>query len=184
MIENPKILDLELWLDKDIILRQNRLKAVFWEVLSEVGNAVDSTTLSQIHAPSRGIKLTKGNDLLGFPYQVLDLIRDFDPSTGLNIRILNWFGHGLFLFILLGRQHQKSPFLKLSEHNWSLDQSSSPWDYPEILLNDASVISPSDELLEKSSFYQWHKSISISKGTVSVESTILDELKKLIFLLS
>ena len=177
-------LDLKLWLDKDIIPRQNRLKALFLEMLAHVGNSFDLKKLSEIHNPSRGIKLSKGNDLVGFPYQVLDLIRDFDTDKGLNIRVLNWFGHGLFLFVLLGKNHPKSPFEKLSGNNWLFDQSPTPWDYPEILLNNGSTESPTDFDLKNSTFCQWHKKIQSTDDLNVIRVEILDELKKLIFLLS
>jgi len=184
MVENPNKLDLELWLDQDIIPRQNILKAKFWEILAEVGNSVDSEKLTQIHSSSRGAKLSKGNDLKGFPYQVLDLIRDFDLKVGLNIRVLNWFGHGLFLFVLLGKNHPKAPFEELTDHLWAFDQSLTPWEYPETLLKSASTSTPTANLLKKSTFYQWHKPIQISGEITDIKSEILDELNKLIFLLS
>lgn len=184
MAENPNRLDLELWLDKEIIPSQNILKAKFWEILADVGNSVDSEKLTKIHSASRGIKLSKGNDLLGYPYQVLDLIRDFDLNDGLNIRLLNWFGHGLFLFILLGKNHPKAPFQQLRDYDWAYDLSATPWDYPEILLKSSSINSPTGDLYKKSTFYQWHKPIEISGEIVDIKAKILDELKKLIFLLS
>lgn len=184
MAESPSDFDLWLWLDRDIIPRQNRLKAAFWEILAEVGNSLGPEILTKIHPVSRGTKLSKGNDLLGYPYQVLDLIRDFDPNDGLNVRVLNWFGHGLFLFVLLGKHHPKAPLAQLRESNWAFDLAPTPWEYPEILLKGASTNSPTAELLEKSTFYQWHKAIQISGEIDSVKPIILDELKKLTFLLS
>ena len=184
MKEKPKVLDLKLWLDKDIIPRQNKLKAIFWEILAEAGNSMGSAKLSQIHPPSRGVKLSKGSDLLGYPYQVLDLIRDFDPDGGINIRVLNWFGHGLFIFVLFGKCYPKDIFDQLRENDWSFDKSSTPWDYPGILLYGESTNSPTINILEKSSFYQWHKAIPISEELTSVQMEIINELNKLIFLLS
>ncbi|MEB2782768.1 hypothetical protein U3A58_20465 [Algoriphagus sp. C2-6-M1] len=184
MKENPNQLDLQLWLDRDLIPRQNRLKEIFWNILGEVGNSIDPEDLQQIHLGSRGIKLSKGNELLGYPYQVMDLIRDFDLDEGLNIRLLNWFGHGLFLFVLLGKNHPKAPLQPLSENNWAFDQSPTPWEYPATLLSGAATVTPSAELLEKSTFYQWHKPLEISGEIEYIKTRILDELKKLIFLLS
>ncbi|MDR7131094.1 hypothetical protein J2X69_003453 [Algoriphagus sp. 4150] len=184
MTEKPGELDLELWLDRETIPRQNMLKAKFWDILAEVGNSIDSDKLIKIHPSSRGVKLSKGNDLLGYPYQVLDIIRDFDLSDGLNIRLLNWFGHGLFLFVLLGKNHPIAPFQKLSEYDWAFDRTLTPWEYPEILLKGSSTKSPPSNWSEKSTFCQWHKSIPISGNTATIKKEILDELKKLIFLLS
>ena len=184
MTENNNVLDLELWLDTEIIPRQNMLKAKFWDILAEVGNSIDSANLIKIHPANRGIKLSKGNDLSGYPYQVLDLIRDFDLSTGLNIRLLNWFGHGLFMFVLLGKNHPKAPFQQLSGHSWAFDQSHTPWEYHEILLNSNSTNFPPSDWFEKSTFCQWHKPIRISGDVIMIKAKILDELKKLISLLS
>ncbi|TXE05560.1 hypothetical protein [Algoriphagus aquimarinus] len=183
MPEKSTHVDIELWLNKEIIPRQNSLKAIFWEILGEVGNSVDPESLKQIHPASLGAKLSKGNDLLGYPYQVLDLIRDFDRKEGLNIRVLNWFGHGLFLFILLGKNHPKAPFEQLRKNDWAFDLSPTPWEYPETLRKGAFTNSPTSGDFKKSTFYQWHKPIQISGEKIAIEDKILDELKKLIFLL-
>ncbi|RAI87968.1 hypothetical protein [Algoriphagus yeomjeoni] len=182
MAENPNEIDLQLWLDREVIPRQNRLKAKFWNILSDIGNAIDSEDLVKIHSSSRGVKLSKGNNLLGFPYHVLDLIRDFDQDNGLNIRLLNWFGHGIFLFILIGNKHPKAPLNQLKSENWLFDLSETPWDYPEILLNFAATNTPTENEIANSSFYQWHKPIPI-KSASEIKTRILDELKNLNYLL-
>lgn len=183
MADGYKNLDLELWLDKTIIPRQNRLKAKFWNILSDVGNEIDLNSLHEIHAKSRGLKLSKGNDLLGYPYQVLDLIRDFSTNDGLNIRVLNWFGHGLFLFVLIGKNHFKAPLTEFSKYSWQFDLSETPWDYPEIILKRASINAPTLNEVENAPFYQWHKAIEISSGS-EIKGKILDELKNLNQILS
>ncbi|SFT91857.1 hypothetical protein SAMN04489724_2818 [Algoriphagus locisalis] len=183
MAEESNSLDLNLWLNREIIPRQNRLKAKFWNILSDVGNEIDLEALLEIHPKSRGLKLSKGNDLLGYPYQVLDLIRDFSPNDGLNIRVLNWFGHGLFLFVLIGKNHSKAPLIELTQQNWQFDLSESPWDYPEIILKGASSNLPTLNEVENSPFYQWHKVIEISSAT-EIKTKILDELINLNQILS
>ncbi len=183
MTENPQNLDLQLWLDQEIIPRQNKLKAKFWELLGEVANAVDTEELTKLHSSSRGVKLSKGNDLLGYPYQVLDLIRDFDMDEGLNIRLLNWFGHGLFLFVLIGKNHTLKPHRELIATNWTFDQSSSPFDYPEILLNHASTSSSAEDPIYRSTFCQWHKTLKISHDSLATKRSILNELKNILSLL-
>ena len=182
MAENQNELDIELWLDQDVIPRQNRLKAKFWNLLSDVANELDLTELREIHVNSRGVKLSKGSDLLGYPYQVMDIIRDFDPENGLNIRLLNWFGHGLFLFVLIGNKHPRAPLTQLGNHNWLFDLSETPWDYPEILLNNTCSNNPTENEVKNSPFYQWHKPIVI-KSALEIKAIILDELKNLKYLL-
>tara|TARA_R110002020_G_scaffold93413_11_gene225391 strand:- start:373 stop:936 length:564 start_codon:yes stop_codon:yes gene_type:complete len=178
MTDEPNSIDLKLWLDQDIIPRQNRLKAKFWNILSEVGNTVELGSLSTIHEKSRGIKLSKGNDLLGYPYQVLDLIRDFNPEDGLNIRLLNWFGHGLFIFVLIGKNHPKAPLTHLNRDSWLYDLAETQWDYPEILLNNAARETPTENDFKNSVYYQWHKEIKINSSS-DIKARILGELKNL-----
>ncbi|WPR73643.1 hypothetical protein [Algoriphagus sp. NG3] len=184
MIENQQNLDLELWLDQDIIPRQNRLKAKFWEILGEVANTVDAQELRRIHSSSRGAKLSRGNDLLGYPYQVLDLIRDFNVDKGMNIRLLNWFGHGVFIFVLIGKNHGSPPHRELIANHWAFDLSSSPYDYPDIILNHAFTTSFSEDTIHNSTFCQWHKSIELSNDTIATEFIISNELKKILSLLA
>ncbi len=106
-----KPIDLKLWLNADLIQQQNLLKRQFTAIFEEVGSAFSQKELQQISQKSRGVKLSKGNDLLGFPYQVLDLIRDFDLMSGANIRILNWFGNGIYTTVYLGKKPKKTPFM-------------------------------------------------------------------------
>src|SRR5690606_11757488 len=72
------------------------------------------------------------------PYQVLDIIRDFNKERGFNIRILNWWGRGLFIFVFLGKDNDKLikdlNFLSgMVFHGYLLAKSVSPWDYKEMI---------------------------------------------------
>ncbi len=126
MSEKTVNLNLKLWLDREYLLKHNRLKADFWEILGTVADSVSLEKISKSHPRTKGKKLSKGNDLLGFPYQVLDLIRDFDPSKGLNIRVLNWFGHGIFLFVLIGKKTFTKPPLFFLKNDFLLGLTASP----------------------------------------------------------
>jgi hypothetical protein len=150
-------LDLDLWQDENLIRRQNQLKYQFWELLGEIGDLFPQEDLVQVHSNSKGKKLSQGQDLGGLPYQVLDLIRDFDFETGLNIRLLNWFGKGLFLFVLAGKSSY--PKLQLSPANFQLCQSESPWDYQAILLGK-----PNEKQAEHRDFNQWFKELKVESS--------------------
>lgn len=171
-------LDLSLWKDKELVIRQNQLKEAFWSFFSEVGNSTTAKEIGWFHSPNKGIKLTKGNDLLGFPYHVLDLIRDFESENGLNIRILNWFGHGMFLFILLGKNNllANSDFYSTNDFKYSL--SPTPWDYPELILLNNYTINPNSALFEKSAYHQWFKNIILDESD-DFALKIEGELKKI-----
>lgn len=177
MSQQTPELDLQLWLDQETIPRQNHLKKQFWELLSRCANAIPSENLLSIHPKSNGPKLTRGNDLLGFPYQVLDLIRDFDPEFGLNIRVLNWFGHGLYLFILIGKKHVIASERDFQNHKFYFCTAKSAWDYPEIILDEKYNPAPSQEEITNARLIQWFKPIQITDEIPSVEQKISLALK-------
>lgn len=176
---SPK-LDLQLWLNKELFQSQNRLKAGFWELFSDIGNEIDITVLTQIHSKSKGVKLSKGGDLLGFPYHVLDLIRDFDPEKGLNIRILNWFGQGMYLFVHFGKNHPLSTKDYFLKNSFFYALSSSPWDYPDLIIRESKTISPTATEMNYMKFHQWFKKINIESQSSSSKNMIMAELKNLL----
>ncbi len=120
-------LDLALWLDKSILIRQNQLRADFLDLFEQVGNSFPNEELTTFFRNSKGKKISKGNQLHGFPYLVLDLIRDFNLDSGCNIRLVSWFGHGLFCCAYFGknRNHDPNPFL---EGGFQLGRGDKPWD--------------------------------------------------------
>ena len=65
--------------------------------------------------------------MLGFPYLVLDLIRDFDLETGCNIRFVSWFGHGLYCCVFLGKT-KLLPDQSFVENGFKLGRNDLPWD--------------------------------------------------------
>lgn len=120
-------LDLALWLDKSIVIRQNQLRADFLDLFEQVGNSFSNEELTNFFGNSKGKKISKGNQLLGFPYLVLDLIRDFNLDTGCNIRLVSWFGHGLFCCAFFGKNRSHDPDLFL-EGGFQLGKGDKPWD--------------------------------------------------------
>jgi hypothetical protein len=120
-------LDLPLWLDQALVQRQNQLKTDFLNLFEQLGNSVTHEELTHFFSNSKGKKISKGNQLLGFPYLVLDLIRDFDLDSGCNIRFVSWFGHGLFCCVFLGKQTLQ-PERLFVENGFLLGRNDLPWD--------------------------------------------------------
>jgi hypothetical protein len=128
-------IDTKLLGDPELFRKINSQTQLFVRLFTEIGNAFPQEYLKTIHEGSKGVKVSKGNQLEDLPYQVLDIIRDFNPQTGLNFRLLNWWGKGLFCFILYGSETaiiQKQAIEKLSGE-FSLSFSLKKWDYKEIL---------------------------------------------------
>jgi hypothetical protein len=182
MEESHQRLDLDLWLDQELVRRQNRLKAAFLTVLQKVGNSISNESLIQTHSSSKGKKISNGNDLLGFPYQVLDLIRDFTPFSGCNIRMLNWFGNGFYLMLIHGSK-LKLAAEELCGLGYEFSLTETPWDYPELILDK----NYSSDLVKLSTYNKgsilWFKSLELSNDLEKSAQIILKETEYLIEIL-
>ncbi len=176
-------LDLDLWMDREIIPKQIKLKIQFWDILSQVGNSFDPHYFLQFDENAKGAKLSRGNDLRSFPYQVLDLIRIFEPGNELNIRVLNWFGHGLFIFILVGKNRSKPFNQKIAGENYHFCLATKPWSYPEIILDRQWTNEPNESQLGTNTFSQYFKEIPITSDQLAIKDILITELKKVLVLL-
>lgn len=138
--------DLDLWLDQSLVQRQNQLKADFIDLFERLGNSVTNEKLTQFFSSSKGKKISKGTQLKGFPYFVLDLIRDFELESGCNIRFVSWFGHGLFCCVFFGK-NSKSPSQAFLDAGYQLGNAHTPWDLPAQLewLGKSESITSSEE---------------------------------------
>lgn len=182
MEEFQKPLDLSLWLNADVFRQQNFLKRQFIHLLEEVGNSFSPDEFDGITLNSRGAKISKGNDLLGFPYQVLDLIRDFNAFNGVNIRLLNWFGNGFFVTILLGK-NRENPIDSFLELGFSFGISENQWDYPDLILNKNQTVDPKKIAAAELGFNHWIKSFEIGPDPKTNSDLLAGELKKILGIL-
>lgn len=182
MEESNELLDLDLWQNSDLIRRQNFLKSQFIEILEEVANSIPSRDFEKISPRSRGSKISKGNDLLGLPYQVLDMIRDFNSLEGANIRMLNWFGKGFYVTILLGK-NRANPTFPLLEQGFHFGMSENKWDYPELILNNSQTRDP--DLIRKrdGEFSLWIKKFELDKNPKINAFSLTEEVKKILGIL-
>ena len=127
----------------------HQLKSFFIHFFSELANEIALDSLTSAHAASQGLKISKGNELERCPYQVLDIVRDFDKSKGFNIRILNWWGRGLFVIVFAGNHNprltQRSDFLtSMRQRGYLLAKTSSPWDYKRMIDEGQTDVIPSE----------------------------------------
>jgi hypothetical protein len=183
MNESKAPLDLDLWLDAALVSRQNLLKNQFLSVLEETGIILSKEELDRISPRARGVKISKGNDLLGFPYQVLDVVRDFDPYKGVNIRMLNWFGNGLFVAVLLGKE-KSNPIDKLLENGMTYSLSENQWDYPDMILNK-NLTDDRDRIVKSNlGFHHWIKRIALTPDPENICKNLVSEAKKILGILA
>ncbi len=168
--------DLTLWKDHQLFKRQHRLKLQFWEIFSRIAENISEESLLKISSKHKSKKLSRGNDLLGMPYQVLDIIRNFDPISGLNIRILNWFGNGMFLMILTGKENSKNVLQFLTNNDFYFGLTDSPWDYPSIILENKKTKFPDPEMFSKEDLQVWIKEIKISGDETEIIKEISGQI--------
>lgn len=128
---------LALATDAELFQRIHRSKKCFLNLFTELANQINNENLDEWHINFKGTKVSQGNALQNCPYQVLDIIRDFHPELGLNIRLLNWWGRGGYIFVFFG----KITALKLMGHSpnrlrayfveqgFNVALTESPWDY-------------------------------------------------------
>jgi hypothetical protein len=152
-------------------------------VLEEIGTILFNEELYRISPRSRGVKISKGNDLLGFPYQVLDVVRDFDPSKGTNIRLLNWFGNGLFIAVLLGKE-KDNPIDELLENGMTYSLSENQWDYPDMILNK-NLTGDRDRIVKSNlGFHHWIKRVELTPDSEIICKNLVTETKKILGILA
>ena len=172
-------LDLHLWLDKTLVQRQNQLKTDFLNLFEQLGNSVTNEELARFFSNSKGIKISKGNQLLGFPYLVLDLIRDFDLDKGCNIRFVSWFGHGLYCCVFLGKQ-MRQPDRLFVENCFLLGRNDLPWDLAaQVDWIQAGTTTP-DSPKNQGEAKLWIKEIAMLGDHENCLQILRDELKKIL----
>jgi hypothetical protein len=125
-------LDIAFWKDsKDFFHHFHDQVKIIQDLFTEIANHFPQEKLKEYFIQARGCKVSKGNQLELLPYQVLDIVRDFDPQTGFNIRLLNWWGNGFYIFLTYGSQikHQfKNDWLS-KFHDFQISFTKSPYDY-------------------------------------------------------
>ena len=172
-------LDLTLWLDKTLVQRQNQLKIEFLDLFEQLGNSVANEELTHFFSISRGKKISKGNQLLGFPYLVLDLIRAFDLEYGCNIRFVSWFGHGLYCCVFLGKQ-MPQPDRFFIENGFLLGRNDLPWDLAAQVdwIQSRSIRSESPQSQGETRL--WIKEIALLGNQENCLQILRGELKKIL----
>ena len=172
-------LDLHLWLDQTLVQRQNQLKTDFLDLFEKLGNSVTNEELTCFFSNSKGKKISKGNQLLGFPYLVLDLIRDFDLEKGCNIRFVSWFGHGLYCCVFLGKT-QVLPDQLFVENGFQLGRNDLPWDLAAQVDLIKTRATDSKNTLPPDEARLWIKEIDlVGDGETSLQ-ILCEELKKIL----
>jgi len=174
-------LNLGLLTDSTIFKAIHETKRQFKDLFTQLSNGWENSMLTAIYPRNKGVKISMGNELQKCPYQVLDIFRDFDKSNGHNIRILNWWGHGLYVLVFFGKDlaadtlPSQDYFQKL---DFSLAKGSSPWDYEKILNLSKDPKYGSDKDIErhlsKFGYLQWYKEIPLPEDGDQLISKIAD----------
>lgn len=154
---------------------------LFVDIFHRLAEEFPHSRLLEFHHQAKGSKVSKGYRLENCPYEVLDLVRDFDPKKGFNIRILQWWGHGLYFFVQVGSANPRKSALsaqKLVE--FFISDHPDPWDYAKVLSKKKKL--ESRETLyqgPKDRFFQIFKEIPLQENP----DKLLEDLKREILLI-
>lgn len=135
-MEESQKLDLSFFNEAEPFFKKfNQQTNLLLQILTEVANDFPQDFLVSIFPQSKGSKISKGNQLDGLPYQVLDIVRDFNQDTGFNIRLLNWWGNGFFIFLSIGNKkiHSYPEDWANFHQDYQLSACKSIFDYGEII---------------------------------------------------
>lgn len=131
-------LDIAFWKEsKDFFHHFHEQVKIIQDVFTEIANHFPQEKLKEYFGQAKGCKVSKGNQLGFLPYQVLDIVRDFDPQRGFNIRLLNWWGNGFYIFITYGSRikHQYKNAWESKFDDFQISFTKTPYDYPQVEKN-------------------------------------------------
>ena len=174
-------IDLDLCGNSQLFLHIKSQSDLVIEIFHRLAADFPQIRLAEFHPKSKGSKVSKGYRLQDCPYEVLDLIRDFDPKHGMNLRILQWWGHGLYFLVQIGTENPRRPdLLAKAFDSFFISDHPDPWDYPKVLnakkkLDQRSAL----EKVNEGHFFQIFKRIQVSDSP----ETLLNDLKREILLI-
>ncbi|WP_158859892.1 hypothetical protein [Lunatibacter salilacus] len=177
-----------IYRNKELFEEIHEAKKAFIGMLENISNIIVLDDLKEVHPNHKGTKISKGNELEHCPYQVLDIIRDFDPETGLNIRLLHWWGKGMFLFVLISKSFfdgkQLENFLKdRSLDGFFISIASSPFSYKQIVGDYEFNKIPSADSVPNNSLlgrFQLVKKVPFGVDFTETEEILFSELKRIL----
>lgn len=179
-------LDIVFWKEsKDFFHHFHEQVKIIQDVFTVIANHFPQEKLKEYFIQAKGCKLSKGYQLEFLPYQILDIVRDFDPLTGFNIRLLNWWGNGFYVFLTYGSQikHQYKNVWKSKFDDFQISFTETPFDYPKVEKNSLILNEKNITLaINSSNQLQIWKKLNISEdpGTTSkMISQILSDILKL-----
>ncbi|WP_215223511.1 hypothetical protein [Echinicola shivajiensis] len=174
-------INIELLENEPLQYQIHQLKEQFINLFASIANQISDKELALLHTDHKGKKISKGNELQHCPYQVLDIVRDFDKKKGFNIRFLNWWGHGLYIIVYYGVDKIPSSEIYQSylSNGFSLGRTGSPWDYKGMITHQMhSNEIPFEKLpehLNKFRHLQLLKRIPYKAKTKDLEKSIIEE---------
>ncbi|UCS93079.1 hypothetical protein KZP23_20835 [Echinicola marina] len=174
-------INIELLENKSLQTQIHQLKEQFIGLFASMANQIPDAALTALHPAHKGKKISKGNELQHCPYQVLDIVRDFDKKNGFNIRFLNWWGHGLYIIIYHGAAHTPcaDEYHNYLSKGFALSLTGSPWDYKGMIIHKMySTDIPFEQIpthIDKLKHLQFIKRINYNIGVKDLEKSLMEE---------
>lgn len=174
--------ELELITQRDWFERKAHAGAKTIQLLEEVANLCSALEMATAIDYTRGYKITKGENLNGFPYYVLDLPKLDTTNEILSIRVIIWWGHEAIVNLLVGEEAFRiyqsrilNNYNHFKSHDWYVNRDHSLWHHD--IRNENHYINSElislDEIATLSVF-------KVSKGISLKEENLVQEIIKAI----
>ncbi|MCH7397115.1 hypothetical protein MM236_03905 [Belliella sp. DSM 107340] len=155
-------------------------KNIFLNLFTEIANQFPQSILIQAYKNSKGTKVSQGINLENCPYQVLDICRDFDSNSGFNIRILNWWGHGLYILVQFGKITAEKQLKRINDKfkKFYVGLASDAFDYPAVFISDHLLSTVNlDEHIRKFGHLLIFDKITYSESINVIKFELLEKIK-------
>ena len=174
--------ELELITQRDWFERKALAGAKTIQLLEEIASLCSTAEIATVIDFTRGYKITKGENLNGFPYYVLDLPKLDTTNEILSVRVLIWWGHQAVVNLLVGEEafrKNKSQILNnynhFKSHDWYVNRVHTLWHHD--IRNENHYINSELPTLDEIATLSVFK---VSKGISLKEENLVQEIMKAI----
>lgn len=125
--------------DASVILTKNRIIQYVYNIFGQISSEDrDQWDLLTSVAGSLGPKISRGENLSGLPWVMLDYPRLFKNEDILAVRILFWWGNFFSITLHVNGKYQLSLsdsivqyYSLLANDGWSIDMGNDPWNHDQ-----------------------------------------------------
>lgn len=170
--------ELELITQRDWFERKALASAKTIQILAEIASLCSTAEMTTAIDFTMGYKITKGENLNGFPFYVLDMPKLDTANKILSIRVLIWWGHEATVNLLIGEETYRNYKSKIAGNlkkfnikDWHLNISDTLWQHD--IRNENHYINAEIPTMDEIASLRIFK---VSKGISLKEENLVQEI--------